>query len=402
MAQLTLQTPPGHSSHYLAEERHQEIENPLIKAGLVGRIIPESEVVQVHILCGFAETANANIARVSRQNGVKEHIQFVFIDSEVPNAIALAQGSDINCICISTAFFTNLITSFSNLAASPYFQRIWSGQIVQPIPGPFHRSRREALRWVFFEGPLNPPNDMGFALSQIAFNFIVLHELGHIINGHLRSGVLNGMSITEHLTEPEKDLLLTRRTLEMDADCFAIQECINLCYIIAERGSDHWIGRLYVKDFETAFLTLSACVTTIICSFDANYSGRAGRFAHRSHPPAYIRQWICGAAAMTVCEKRVALGNGPAPIDFENLWSSGAAGVHLAISDLGRCAFDRKEHKKWHRAVKVHDTANLKRWAKLRPILEQAKFGTHSLAKAQFTTTGQRIEMTKGKYWTGQ
>ena len=59
-------------------------------------------------------------------------------------------------------------------------------------------------------------------------------------------------------------------------------------------------------------------------------------------------------------------------------------GTFLAIAEIGRCGFDTEELHRWHSVVVAHDTANLIRWAQLRPKLDKVKYGNHALAHAQF------------------
>jgi hypothetical protein len=73
-----------------------------------------------------------------------------------------------------------------------------------------------------------------YELNQIAFRWLVYHELGHIKNGHLHlTNLAFDMAATEAaISGGNFDLNLTKHTLEMDAD-----------YIACNQTIYEWLGR---------------------------------------------------------------------------------------------------------------------------------------------------------------
>ncbi len=65
-------------------------------------------------------------------------------------------------------------------------------------------------------------------ISQTATTFIVMHELGHLVNGHLASDVYASGAISETASDADLALALTRRALEYDADAFAVQHTLGV------------------------------------------------------------------------------------------------------------------------------------------------------------------------------
>ena len=119
------------------------------------------------------------------------------------------------------------------------------------------------------------PTKESMALWQACVEFIVLHELGHIINGHIRSKVLNHNDALERF--------LTHRTIELDADCFAIQTLTGRA--LHESSSPNYVGYDLLKNTRLRLLTFMTAVAVVIYMFEAHAREKAGEYQTSTHPP---------------------------------------------------------------------------------------------------------------------
>jgi hypothetical protein len=338
-----------------------------------GRLLAHDELKNSPAISMVAQIADNIIARTRSIHNIIEPIKFTLVDSSVANAMAIRAGG-VDCIAISLELVFSLAAATSRLFASSRFPLIWKSEEFPTLTGPFERSRQQAMHRVLIHiDEAIDPTDESMALWQVCVEFIVLHELGHTINGHIRSGIRNNIDKLEES--------LTRRTTELDADCFAVKELIRRA--IQDSSSPNYIGYNLTNNTRSRLLTFMTAVAVVIYAFEANAWQKAGEYQTSTHPPAYIRNWACSAAAVAVVDLWTSRGMEPIS-DFDELSQRALYGTFLAIAELGRCGFDREEFYRWHSVVVAHDTANLIRWAQVRPTLEAFKYGSHALAPAQF------------------
>jgi hypothetical protein len=132
-------------------------------------------------------------------------------------------------------------------------------------------------------------------LSSLAFYFLVMHEVGHLRNGHL--DVLKNSGIRE-LTEinPSNEFTrdpLLRQTLEIDADAYAADKSIGFAIerigIKADGGSPA-VGAFHdaYADYERALRTLAFAVYVLFRIFGTR-DYPAESIGTATHPLSWLR-----------------------------------------------------------------------------------------------------------------
>lgn len=373
--------------NYLPIAEFSKIERLLEKSKIVGKILTEDDAVDRPSYESISQICDRLITIVRKSHNIFEEIRFVLVDSPTNNALALYRGS-LNCVVISLGYMVTMGLSIDFLLTSKNFQKIWKlDEEFEKILSVGSISRQEGIRKVFFEyRELEDDEDRSYkmmALSQFCIEFIMLHELGHIVNGHLRSGVLSTGYIGESDAHFDEDIYLNSRCIEFDADCFAVQLCLRLAVFRPEMSDPKWVGYPLAQKVDLSVLSMLAAISIVIFSMESNYVGPPGVFHDKTHPPAVLRNWTALRTAIAVLNK-IQEDFGLIEFNITDVVTRAHVGVFLAISELSGCGLDYADLEIWDDVAKEHETLNLKRWAKLRPKLAMAKFGTHNLAPAQY------------------
>ncbi|TBE20546.1 hypothetical protein [Rhizobium ruizarguesonis] len=214
---------------------------------------------------------------------------------------------------------------------------------------------------------------LSFLMMNIALDFIFLHELGHLWNGH--TSLVQARFGLGVLTEIEDDKKLPlsaidRQTLEMDADCFAAR--IMATFSFPEKD---WLppNPEWEKEFGEGSTYLIIRIVAIYLAmrcFDEVPS--LENMENRSHPPVALRQTFF----MLTCFAALNKDTGR---DLAEL-----SRMVLPVIGLGEEAFALLTGKPVDAAgVKLSYSAEgiaytkglLKNWGKLRPQLEPLKRG---------------------------
>jgi hypothetical protein len=128
-------------------------------------------------------------------------------------------------------------------------------------------------------------------LNALCWDYLVLHELGHVLHGHFSYMVKGAAAFTfEEPSVQERPLSqrpdLTRQALELDADTFALEWVLNTRI----RGApNERLGR--PPDAPRAFVALD--VVRAIYTMQALFCGSQDEQNHRiggTHPPPRVRQ----------------------------------------------------------------------------------------------------------------
>lgn len=150
---------------------------------------------------------------------------------------------------------------------------------------------------VGFIPPRDPVRDVCVQiLTQFAFDFLLMHEYGHLANGHV--GLLNDVNCTHLISEfvQANDAgfnplsPLDMQTFEMDADSFATHMGLRKLFEIVKK-----VDRLpepycaLLADPERALYLWLFATHTVIRLFDvARFTQQ--QYESASHPPARVRQ----------------------------------------------------------------------------------------------------------------
>lgn len=212
---------------------------------------------------------------------------------------------------------------------------------------------------------------LGRRLFQHALSSIALHEIGHVVNGHLalfpgaRDVVLSEAELPEVADE-----MLTRRALEFDADAFAAQHTVRLAMADAsdpqpgeDRRAEAWLG-----------LFIAHLIFEIYDPPDSEST---------PHQSAAIRlRHSIGILMLVETLRSEAIGD-PVPTSkpfWDQVLRREQALSHFRLRSRHFVEYAatgvRDQHGRWAAQM-------LARWALIRPDLTKLKDGIHNLAPAQ-------------------
>ncbi|HWV07888.1 hypothetical protein ACQZ6H_25860 [Agrobacterium fabrum] len=331
-----------------------------------------------------------SIDKLTRKLEVRAKIYLCFIlDSEKDlQACAVNLGEDEYCVAIwlaapmrTIATITHLMSTSAIAQHFEYALGTYTNRAEATASDTF-----AAYRALGFEAPVDFDEPLKTFCSQIAYGaieWLVYHELGHIINGHLELGKeFNGLTfILEDDPSDERDENLTSQALELDADCFATWLLLQLWLQTPVSIEEIHLG---ISEADKQLLRLRCFVFgvfAIVRGFD-DHPFDVDTMFDFDHPPGVIRinymieliantkrenkfpytaEKIVEAALDTVValEQSISQATG----------TTGGGGNVLTALTLG-----------W----KPFNAPVLSRWAKLYPILDKFKMGIGKLAAPQY------------------
>jgi len=153
------------------------------------------------------------------------NLVFGYLESSSVNASAFIYKNN-DYIFINCGTIVKIHDTFNKLLSNP---RVFS-EVGKPKYSDYRYHIDPVInngenQTVFYNGPSDETRrDLAFLMSYFAVLYVILHEMGHHLNGHLQ--LLNENSVeTLEMTEEgevlEKISILDYQTLEMDADAFA-------------------------------------------------------------------------------------------------------------------------------------------------------------------------------------
>jgi hypothetical protein len=162
-------------------------------------------------------------------------VHFDYIENWDVNAFAFESdnhdfvGVYVGAIVTIYRFFGSLL-AYPRLLMSignPLVEEEWESQAFDPKQ--LHRHPKDTARRSF-----------AHLIATIAIDFLFAHEIGHLMNGHVKLlKKRNGMSLLAEFDPAQKnpEENLTRQTLEMDADSFAVGQGLVTAFGRAEDPS---------------------------------------------------------------------------------------------------------------------------------------------------------------------
>lgn len=225
------------------------------------------------------------------------------------------------------------------------------------------------------------------ALCTQAFEFLVLHELGHIRNGHLSA--VPGKNGLAELTPVGawEAASLTRQTLEMDADSHAVVHTLRNAFILSMEVArlaptlnaaepDH---ALLLAMYGSHGRTLRTCLTVYYVLFRllSPAAWTADTLWSRSHPPAMLRLLMM----LGVIDGKARLTPDPAIAALSGERLASIVGRLAVELELGLCRVFGIDSDPLAvlepslRALGAYQHQLLVEWARLHPALDKAKLG---------------------------
>ena len=158
------------------------------------------------------------IDELKRNNPQLPDIHIDFIDNNSFNACAFKKDN-IYFIGINTNTFFILYLFFSYILSFP--------EILSNIGNSENETAPKNVNLNYIKEPIKPKDKLRQAYSEgliyFAVQFLICHELGHILNGHidLIEKWTDIPFISEMVSYDKESKFLDSQTLELDADCYA-------------------------------------------------------------------------------------------------------------------------------------------------------------------------------------
>lgn len=220
-------------------------------------------------------------------------------DSDLPVFFCVTASPIVNAAALHPAdwgvvvFTEGLIQRYSSLVlsilqASGFQQFLTDGTPVPENDHPNETPRREAVQQLCADTlflPTKPDMAVVDLLIRIGFTFLAAHEMGHILNGHLRSGLIKSGQVTE-TDLPIPDDPSVSRTLEFDADYFATRMALRH---LGEWGPKEGYQHRYIGTPVAGLRFLFTSAYLVFSLFDAFSERSLDEAAKGGHPHPLVR-----------------------------------------------------------------------------------------------------------------
>jgi hypothetical protein len=246
--------------------------------------------------------AAIRIAETTENDTKRPNIYFDFVDDDMRfNAVAIVLDGDY-FILVNAGAIMAIPALFRNLFSLPHFARQIGDPSLEQEPSP--RPARSAASDASVTQAMPHPERMpkcsvrckaAGRFSQTAMNFLLLHELGHIRNGHLLYFFPGAAGqLTEAETFPRDQVNhLPRHTLEKDADSHAIVHGVNEAIGLtgSTRSDDRKLSKALYATPEASLLAYLLPIYALFRCFGRR-PWTADTIWAGTHPPAAMRQYL--------------------------------------------------------------------------------------------------------------
>ncbi|SDR33784.1 hypothetical protein SAMN05444161_2934 [Rhizobiales bacterium GAS191] len=307
----------------IPEGKRKKINRELERSGYQGPLVVDDSLPSEHqgMLSDLRARAGHTIAEVTKADTVRPNIYFDFVEDMRFNAVALllpkarpgaararaiqrtrVRQSDY-FILINTRVVVDVAGLFRNLFALPQFAAhignpsLESELHIRAVPV---TSRNASVIDIMPHHPRLPKCParalIAATLSQAALDFLLLHELGHIRNGHLPylfPGMAAQLAEAEAFPKGQDDAL-ARHTLEMDADAHAVVHGVNDALALTGSTWSPETRKPLEKLYATPESTLYAYLLPIYALFRCfgKESWNPNTVWTSTHPPPAMRQYM--------------------------------------------------------------------------------------------------------------
>jgi len=282
--------------------KRDKVDNRLALLGY-GALVVDDSLPAEHqeMLERLRAGAALRIAEATKNDTRRPNIYFDFIDDGQFNAIATVLEDDY-LILVTSGAVVSLPTLFRNLFSLPQFlPDVGDPSVETEVPpvsigsASHHGSVVDAMPY-----PERLPNcsirsSAAARFSQTAMNFLLLHELGHIRNGHLRyplPGATGQLAEMEAVSQGEGEAL-ARHTLENDADSHAVVHGVNETRRLTgpSRADDRTLDEAMYATSEASLYAYLLPIYALLRCFSRG-TWTADTIWTSTHPPPAMRQYL--------------------------------------------------------------------------------------------------------------
>ncbi|MGR9420684.1 hypothetical protein [Rhizobium leguminosarum] len=316
----------------------------------------------------------------------KIHVAVVIDADRSFQACAVRLGKDEFCIVMWMAATIRTSATMSRLLATPAAAEFFSLNLQASAVSDVAQGENTFAAYDAIS--LLPRIDLGEVgnsfrryLEFMATEWLVMHEIGHIVNGHLAVGsTANGLTyILEQDPAADRDYNITSQALEVDADCFANMFCLQYSLgrpldVEKDGASQDEILVARLKPYLFSMLS-------VLRGFD-HAPLRLETLFDSDHPPGCIRMSYLSAQMLTMQSE--------ATIDFKgaNLLEVGGLTAVTLERAISQATGINSQGGNFLPAVSIPDEVFrkpvLSRWARIYPELNAIKLTPFKLAPPQY------------------
>ena len=286
-------------------------------------------------------------------------VSFCVTGSRAVNAGAY-HPADWGLVVITEGLIRRYCSLVLSLLQAPGFQDFLTRGT--PVPENNHPNvtpRREAVRHLVADTlflPTKPDMTVVDLVVRVGFTFLTAHEMGHILNGHLRSGLTRA-----HVTEAELPVPgdpSVSRTLEFDADYFATRMTLKH---LGEWGMKEGYQKPYLGTPQSALRFLFTSAYLVFSLLDAFSDRSLDDADSSSHPHPLVRL----VSVLPGIATQIDTMSGE---EQQGVASSCSRSVELSLLELQRGCLDEIDDviARAEAAFSEH----VQNWKLMRPILQ--------------------------------
>ncbi len=370
------------------EKYHAYIDKTLLENGYDVPVIWSLEGIEdplYSIASRLLSFAEGTVKRTREGREVSQEIYVAVVADDEFQAAALPLPDGAYCILIWARVWMDCLLAPRHLIGTPTFASFFeTDQTDHAVSVPEGITSSTAFHDYLMKSSCDAMTDdndsASILVSYAMIEWLVLHELGHIINGHVRgvTTLTTARFIIERVPgHIDHDENITWQTLEFDADAFATQHLM----IFAKLAEQPFAEKLRKSEKHggAAWALLASVVVSLIGKFLEYEVDYERELFVADHPWGELRAIMSLTTALEV------LNQHPWNIPYEK--GIEIAGPAVLLAD--RAIFDvtgRRPDKKLIKVLDVRDgymDVILKRWAKIRPSLVPHHLGKGNLAPAQ-------------------
>lgn len=303
-------------------------------------------------------------------------IRFCVSSAPIVNAVA-AHAGDKGLIVIAEGLIKRYIAMTFSLMQSVHFEKfLASGEPPTEKNLPLLVSRRDAIQAIVAD-PLYLPRleavdtRLLALLIQVGATFLTAHEVGHILRGHLVGNLYGGALVLEDEISFVSENSVTR-TLEFDADFFAVETTLYHCLLLANSGK--YPGVLESRE---AAIRMTFCSIYLMVSLFEGFSAMPPRgTGSATHPPALVRL----LATYPAISATIANWRDPVPEDvLREIVRTTSSSVEMTLLEFGKGCMSEDDIDLAIEQGTVLYASHVENWSILRPQLQADKNGNRDL-----------------------
>ncbi len=378
--------------YYVSDDDIQLVENKIFYPTKCNDpILPLKDILSLDDFLHAASSIDICIEYIANRLGIKRSIKFCITRGKFPNAKAYdSQSLPFALVVLNRPFVKAVIKVAMRINCSDAIMMpimIAEGNLEKISYHIGEVIRRPYGLMDFFEFPICPANKNSAINahhhSAIAVMIIAFHELGHIINGHLSSGIYgSGCSgiIDESFKDSDEDIRITRKCLEMDADCFSMQWVFN--FLFDNIAVFPFTDNLYTEAEVLHRIIISYLIVQLI--YQIPEFSKENIYLGRDHPAAAFRLYDTFDFLALYIHRTKLKHKDNFQFNYRKLINAAWEVFEGALAEWGVEPINKAQMEEAAKNLSQYRELSLMRWAEIRSGLVEHKYGDHDLAPAQY------------------